>query len=121
MIRIVPLFLCSVFLACENKNEDSSSLICSSDIAFSVYVTIYDDNGQVRTNASPTYSVDGGSEGSCEQDGIGGYYCGEEQTGNVTIHVNVEGYEPVEESVVVEADECHVKMETMNINLTPSG
>ena len=125
MNKVFPIVFCSLLFGCNEKEEteeteDSGLIACTSEIVSSVYVTIYDENGEVIENAAPTYSVDGGPEGSCEEDSIGGHHCGEEQAGTVTIHVSVEGYEDAEQSVVVESNECHVITEEMDIRLVPA-
>ena len=94
--------------------------LCTTEIIFSVNVQILDETGQPVADATPTYSVDGGEEQACEDDGTGGYNCGEDQSGEITVHVSLDGYEDEEASVTVEADECHVITESLEIQLVAS-
>ena len=122
MTGILSLTIFSFLLGCDTEEEvkDTGFISCTSNIEFSVYVTIYDEAGEVIENAAPTISIDGGDDISCEEDSIGGHYCGEDIPGEVTISVSVDGYEPAEETVTVGEDECHVIMEIVDITLVPS-
>ncbi len=119
MNRIFPITVLFILIGCGSK-DDLQENTCTAEIVFSVYATIYDDAGQLIENATVTYSVDGGAEGSCEMDGIGGHYCGEDEAGEVAIYVLAEGYDDAEETVTVEEDECHVTMEILDIELVAS-
>ena len=116
----LPIALCSFLTACGLKDGDTASTICTAEIIFSVNVQVYDEAGQIIEDADPTYSVDGGAVGSCENDGVGGYNCGEDQEGAVTVYVSVDGYEPTEGTVTVSGDECHVTTESMTFRLAAS-
>ena len=105
MNRILSLIAFSVLWGCGDKESDTGFITCTSDISFSVYVTFYNETGAVVQNAEPIISVDGVSIDACEEDAIGGHYCGEELEGEVTVSLTIDGYEPVEETVTVEADE----------------
>ena len=120
MNRFLSMIILSSFWGCGNKEDDTAYITCTSEISFSVYVTFYNETGGVVDNAEPTVSVDGGSATPCEEDSIGGHYCGEEFEGEVTVSLVIDGYEPVEETVTVEADECHVITEMVDITLVPT-
>ena len=120
MNGFLSMIMLSSLGGCGNKEEDTANIICSSEISFSVYVTFYNETGSVVDNAEPTVSVDGGSASACEEDSIGRHYCGEELEGEVTVSFLIDGYEPVEETVTVEANECHVITEIIDITLVPS-
>jgi hypothetical protein len=119
MKTIFPITLLSILIGCGSK-DDPQENSCTAEIVFSVYATIYDDAGLLIENATVSYSVDDGAEGSCEMDGIGGHYCGEGEAGEVAIYVLAEGYEDAEETVTVEEDECHVTTEILDIELGSS-
>ena len=108
----------SLLLGCGSKDDtgELEELACTASIEYSVYVTVYDEDGKVIENASVSYSSDAMS-GDCEMDSVGGHYCGEEQSGDVTIFVSAEGYVDTEQTVTVEADECHVITEMLDVTL----
>ena len=85
--------LLSLLFGCGSKEDtgELEELACTASIEFSVYVTVYDEAGEVIDNVSVSYTSDEMS-GTCEADSIGGHYCGEEQSGDVTISVSAEGY-----------------------------
>ncbi len=114
LYRFLPIALCSLLVGCKKET------LCSTEIIFSVNVEVLDEEGELVEDAAPTYSVDGGEVQSCEQDGIGGFNCGEDQAGDVTVYVSVEGYEEDEQSVMVEEDECHVTQESLSFQLVAS-
>tara|TARA_B100001093_G_scaffold425910_1_gene419584 strand:+ start:335 stop:700 length:366 start_codon:yes stop_codon:yes gene_type:complete len=120
MNGFLSVIILSSFWGCANKEEDTAYIICTSEISFSVYVTFYNETGGVVDNAEPSVSVDGGSAIACEEDSIGGHYCGEELEGEVTVSLVVDGYELVEETVTVEANDCHVITEIVDITLVPT-
>ena len=105
----------------DNTGEDDTGeleeLNCTASIEFSVYVTVYDEAGEVLEGASVSYSSEEMS-GDCEMDSVGGHYCGEEQSGDVTIFVSAEGYYDDEETVYILADECHVITQNLDITLS---
>ena len=119
MKNIGSIALISLLFGCGSK-EDSGEIddiACTASIEFSVYATIYNEAGEVIENASVSYSAEAMS-GDCEVDSIGGHYCGEEQSGEVTILVSAEGYVDAEETVTVGADQCHVITENLDITMT---
>jgi hypothetical protein len=120
MTKLFPTALFSLLTACGDKDGDTGFSICTAEIIFSVNVKIFDEAGQPIEDASPTYSVEGGAEGTCESDGIGGHNCGEDQEGSFTVYVSVDGYEDAEDTVTVSGDECHVTTESMEFQLVLS-
>ena len=121
MKNLTNYAMLSLLFGCGSKEDtgELEELVCTASIEFSVYVTVYDEAGEVIDNASVSYISDEMS-GACEADSIGGHYCGEEQSGDVTISVSAEGYVDAEETVNVEADECHVITEYLDIRLATS-
>ena len=113
MNTFLPIAICTLFTGC-------GPYVCTAQQVFSVNVQIYDDAGRVIEDAAPTFSVDGGEEAPCENDSTGGYNCGEDQEGVVTVYVSIDGFEDAEESVTVEGDKCHVTTESMEIDLVAS-
>ena len=116
MLRIFSFLLFTVCTTGGDRDGGTSAINCTSGIASSVYATVYDESEQLMQNPAPGYSVNGGSKNGCEQDEIRRDYCAEIQSGTVTIYVNVDGYEAIEEMLLVEADEYHDKLD-----LAPSG
>ena len=121
MKKFMSITLVSLLFGCGSKEDtgEVEDIACTASIEFSVYVTVYDEDAKVIENASVSYSSEDIS-GDCEMDSVGGYYCGEEQSGDVTISVSAEGYVATEETVTVEADECHVITEMLDITLIPT-
>ena len=106
------------FFGCGSKDDtgELEDFACTASIEYFVYVTVYNEDGSVIENASVSYSSDAMS-GDCEMDSVGGHYCGEEQSGDVTIFVSAEGYVDTEQTVTVEADVCHVITEMLDVTL----
>ena len=118
MRRCMLVAFLSLFLGCGSKDDtgELEDFVCTASIEYSVYVTVYNEDGSVIENASVSYSSDPMS-GDCEMDSVGGHYCGEEQSGDVTIFVSAEGYVDTEQTVTVEADVCHVITEMLDVTL----
>ena len=118
MKNICSITVMALIFGCGSKEDtgEIEDIVCTANIEFSVYATIYNEAGEVIENASASYSAEEIS-GDCEADSIGGHYCGEEQSGEVTIFVSAEGYVDAEETVTVEADQCHVITENLDITM----
>ena len=69
---------------------------------------LFYETGDVVQNTKPTIWVYGVSAVACKQVAIGRYYCGEELYGELTESLIYDGYEPTEETGMVEDNECHV-------------
>ena len=118
MKNICSITFVSLLFGCGSKEDtgEYDEIACTANIEFSVYATIYNQDGEVIENASVSYSSEEMS-GDCELDSIGGHYCGEEQSGEVTIFASAEGYVDAEETVTVNADQCHVITENLDITM----
>jgi len=116
-IGLIALF--TLLFGCGSKEDtgENEEIACTASIEFSVYATIFNEAGEVIENASVSYSA-GEMSGDCEADSVGGHYCGEEQSGEVTIFASAEGYVDAEETVTVGADQCHVITEKLDITMT---
>lgn len=99
-------------------------IACDDMAVSSVQVVLAGPDGEALFDASVQYSVNGGELLDCEQldwdDALvapSAFICGWEQAGDITIFAEADGYEPTETTVFVEADECHVITENLEIEL----
>jgi len=67
--------------------------------------------------AAVTYSVDGGDLLDCNEAGEGSWVCGWEAAGEIEVFASAELHEPASAVVTVEADECHVIPEGLQLVL----
>ncbi len=92
----------------EEEPPSDSGTACTEMAAASVTLTVTDEAGAAFEGASAAWSLDGEDQGACDDLGGGLFNCGYEANGEITVTVTAEGYETVEQSVVVESDGCHV-------------
>ena len=116
-------------VACGSKADSASSGTsgtpgttvedCSLDVRTSVLVEVSAASGEdLSSVATVTYTVDG-TESECSEPFAGAFWCGTELEGPFTLRASAEGYEDAQDSVTVEADECHVITESVSLVLTP--
>jgi hypothetical protein len=108
MMCVIPV----VMLGC-----DGGDVSCTTDIRYSVSVTVEDEAGDPITGASVEYSVDGGESVACEEGASGNYSCGEEVEGSILVFASADGFGTDEATVTVEADECHVIGQAVTLTL----
>lgn len=100
----------------ETANPDTS-VDCDAMAAASVYVeAVTDADGHGIDEVDLSYEAASGESGSCSAAPTG-WYCGYEVAGEITITATAEGYEPTSVTVDVQADECHVILETVSLVL----
>ena len=91
---------------------------CSADAHASVLVRLADGSGAAISGATVTWEAGTGRE-DCQEMTTGEYVCGWEVAGSLSIVAEADGYLPGEVEVDVEADECHVLTETVELVLSP--
>jgi hypothetical protein len=96
---------------------DDGLVTCTTDLRYSVSVTVEDEAGDAVTGATVEYSADGGAETACEEWSNGEYACGEEVEGEITVTATADGFGTDEATVTVEADECHVIGQAVTLTL----
>jgi len=120
----VVVFPCLV--ACGDKDDrDSSGTAttsedCSLDVRTSVLVDVSAASGEdLSSVATVTYTVDG-TESECSELFDVGFGCGAELEGDFILRASAEGYEDAEDTVTVEADDCHVITQSVSLVLEPA-
>ncbi len=94
---------------------------CTDLYAYSVTATVTSTSGEALSGVAGTYTVDGGAEQACEPWVSGDVLvCGGETAGHFVVTVTAEGHEPATQEVDVEADECHVIGEALEVALEPT-
>lgn len=111
MRKLLPLFL--ALTACEEETA------CTTEAIGSVSVTVVDADGAAIPGATVTYTVDGGAVTACESPtNNGSFVCGWEVAGEFTVTASAPGLVAASQTVTVEAGECHVTPEAVEIALT---
>lgn len=90
---------------------------CTTELRYSVTVTVEDETGAPVADAVVEYTVDGGDAVACEEWTDGEYVCGAEVSGDITVTATADGLGTDEETVTVESDECHVIGEAVTLTL----
>ena len=89
---------------------------CTDDLRYAVDLTIVDEAGDLVPGTLVTYSVDGGETLSC--DGMDGEHaCGPELPGTYELTIEAPGFAIETVTQVVDADECHVITEVIEVTL----
>ncbi|MDP2317058.1 MAG: hypothetical protein Q8P41_29465 [Pseudomonadota bacterium] len=114
---LLALFGLALFgvAACDVDYNDDTA--CTEIAVVSVTVHVSTEDGAV-VEPEVTWTM-GDSRSDCDAYGEGTYGCGYEVAGTLTIDVHAPGYEDFGEYVQVEADECHVIPETLDVVLVP--
>jgi hypothetical protein len=115
---LLPLLAPLVALAAGCPLPDDG-VVCTDMAASSVNVSVVDPDGAPIPGATVTYAVGEGDLANCDAMGDGTWVCGWEVAGDITIHVQAEGYEDHSQVVTVGADECHVIPERLDVVLEP--
>lgn len=114
-MRALSLLPLLALLGCPSEEP----VACTEIAIASVIVNVSTSDG-ADVDYEVLWSVDGGDQAACEAFGDPGQYtCGYEVAGDIEIEVGAEGYEPQFLTVPVEAGECHVTTETVNVVLEP--
>jgi hypothetical protein len=93
---------------------------CTTNLVWSVEVTVVDANGAPVPDAMVTFTVDGGSSQACSTFGDNGlFHCGEELAGHFVIAAEENGASATAE-VDVDATTCHVEQMKVTIKLPAS-
>ena len=92
---------------------------CTTEARSSVSLTVVDEQGNALADADAVFAVDGGAERDCESMGNGAFVCGWEEAGAFTITVDAEGFGAKTVQLTVDADECHVQTEILEVTLEP--
>ena len=98
---------------CDVEKDTGEGVDCTADVKPSVVVSVVDVDGSVVPEAELTYSVDGGSEQPCDENGT----CGLETIGEFTITAAAEGYTSASETLTVESDIGHVITQDLELVL----
>ncbi len=113
-MRLLPLLL----VACEIDDPNNGNA-CTDIAMASVSLSVADLDGLPVTDATVTYTVDGGASMDCESWDDGQYVCGWEKPGTIVVTVEKEGFVTVTETLEVgmTEDECHVEGEVLAVTL----
>ena len=115
MTRSSPLMPLGLLLLAAGCPGDDTA--CTTEARSSITVAVVDEDGASIDVATATYSVDGGAEIDCEDMSGGSLVCGWEVAGDLTVTVAASGYRTQTFTQRVEADECHVVGEVVEITL----
>lgn len=98
--------------------DDGLGVGCTEIAAASVSVQVVDGSGMPVSEATVTFSVNGGPAQNCETFMSGSYVCGYEQAGMITITAT-NGTDTQMQTVTVTktADGCHVQGQSITITL----
>ncbi|MFT6146911.1 MAG: hypothetical protein ACJATT_001534 [Myxococcota bacterium] len=113
MMCVIPVLA----LGCEGTFGIWDEFSCTTDIRYSVSVSVDDDADGPVSEATVEYTVDAGAAVACEEGAAGVYACGEEMEGDITVRATADGFGADEETVTVLADECHVIGESVTLIL----
>jgi len=84
----------------------------------SLTINVSDNDGAPFEDASVRYSVDGGTVRDCEGNS-GTWICGWEESGDFEVEVSSTGFETQIVTAEVEAGECHVIPQSIDVALEP--
>lgn len=114
----IPLLLLSLLAGCSVPDRDGG-VDCTTEARASVIVRVVDDAGAAVADASVRWSVpDEDDGGACEASPDGeSWTCGWERSGELTVTAEAPGRSPVEATVEVGADACHVQTEAVTLVL----
>ena len=123
----VPTFcLAAIAVAGLSGCEEPDPTACDQMAYSSVNVVLTGEFGEAIPDAAVQYSVNGGELRDCEpanwDDSLvaeSAFICGWEEAGDFTIVASAEGYESTETQIVVEADECHVISQSLELQMEP--
>ena len=105
------LGLCSA--GCGSGGDE---MACTTEARSSVTLEVVDTMGNRITDATVTYSVDGGASKNCEPFPDGTYTCGFEEAGAFSITAT-RGMDTHTHNLTVTSDECHVIGQNVTITL----
>jgi hypothetical protein len=91
---------------------------CDLMAVSSLTINVSDNDGAPFEDASVRYSVDGGTVRDCEGNS-GTWICGWEESGDFEVEVSSTGFETQTVTAQVEADECHVIPQSIDVALEP--
>lgn len=98
-----------------------SETACTDDVRSSITLNVVDESGAAIDSATATYSVDGAAVEDCEAYGNGSIACGLELSGDFTVTVDADGFDPETIIQTVAKNECHVITEVLDITLYATG
>jgi hypothetical protein len=118
---VLCVLVTPVGVACKDKDGDSGEeLACDTSASASVNVVVTDTLAEPLTDASVTWSVDGGEPAPCDSFGTQ-FACGWEVAGTLTITASAPGYLSQTQDVVVEQGQCHVESQNLTLRLEVEG
>jgi hypothetical protein len=118
--------LVPALVACGDKDADDSDvggIACTEEARSSVSLSLVSGGAPIPMSANPVaeFSVDAGASfTACEAvfDAANAeFVCGYEVAGTFLIRASADGFAPGETEVVVEADECHVIGQVVELEL----
>lgn len=110
------LFALPALLAFTACGEDEVS--CTTEAVGSVNVVVNGPDGNPATDATVTYTVDGGASAACDANPDDTWTCGWEQSGEIAVTASGPNLGAQTQTVTVEAGECHVTPESLAFDLT---
>jgi len=120
MKHVSFLLICLLFISCKSNDDDTDPLNCTDILVFGLTVQVRDiDTGGIILNNISVTAVDGSyvEELTFSFDSFIG---AGERPGNYTLTVEADGYLTLVTPVIqVDADECHVIGEFVELQLEP--
>jgi hypothetical protein len=120
MKYVIPILIFLLVVSCKNQDDDTGSLNCTEIFVFGLTVQVRDINtgGIILDNISVT-----ATDGSYSEElafSFDNFFGAGERPGNYTLTVEADGYLTLVTPVIqVDADECHVITELVEIQLKP--
>jgi len=119
-MRFIVLFCLILMTQCDN---DKDPILCTEEYVYGLSVTVKDanTNGIISENIIVTAREDEYEEQLMITEGIDNFFGAGERPGNYIIEVIADGYEDYTSEVIqVDANECHVIPEAIEIALQPN-
>jgi hypothetical protein len=121
-LAVLVLVGLGLMAGCADDDTTTDGIACTAEARSSVTVTVVDGNGDPVTDATVTYTVDGGDPQQAEPFPDGTFVAGWELAGTFTVTAQKDGFLPAQETVTVAMDEvgCHVVSQTVQLVLLPA-
>lgn len=107
---------------CGGTGDDT--VACTTEVRYSVVVSVVDSGGQAVPGATVSYSVDGGSTLAATCIGLpsacSNFLAGQEISGEFAIKAGKAGWRPASATVTVQRDACHVITREVVMTLEPA-
>ena len=109
-MHISALLSLSFLIAC----PETGATVCDTRATVSVFVEV---EGPESATVGYTHE---GVEAACDANPGGGWFCGYEAAGEITVRATAHGWTPTQATVTVAEDECHVVQEDVMLVMEPA-